>query len=57
MYKDYKLLIRLHEIYESKLLLFSEDYDCSSPKNTYEHEYLETKAILNLLERLIEERN
>jgi len=57
MNQDLKLLMRLHEIYESKLLLFSADYDCSAPKKAYEHEYQETKSILNLLERLIKEQS
>lgn len=55
MDKDLKLLLRLHEIYESKLLLFSDDYDCSAPRLRYEHEYTETKAILELINRLIDE--
>ena len=55
MYSDMELLIRLHEIYEAKLLLVSSDYDCSAPRKEYEHEYRETEAILNLLDRLIKE--
>ena len=56
MYKDLELLTRLHEIYEAKLLLVSDDYDCSAPRNGYEHEYSETNATLNLLDRLIKEK-
>ena len=56
MNKDIKLLLRLHEIYEAKLLLFSDDYDCSAPRKEYEHEFEETKAIVELLSRIIEER-
>ncbi len=55
MNDDLKLLLRLHEIYESKLLLFSDDYDCTKAKRNYEHEYIETKAILGLLKKIIEE--
>ena len=55
MTEDLVLLTRLHEIYEAKLLLVSGDYDCCAPRNGYEHEYIETKAILNLLSRLIEQ--
>ena len=55
MTEDLMLLTRLHEIYEAKLLIVSDDYDCSAPRKAYEHEYLETKAILNLLSRLIEQ--
>ena len=55
MTEDLVLLTRLHEIYEAKLLLVSDDYDCSAPRDGYAHEYLETKAILNLLSRLIEQ--
>lgn len=53
MNKDLKLLLRLHEIYESKLLLYSADYDCSKARQEYEHEYSETKEILGLINRLI----
>ena len=56
MNKDLKILLRLQEIYESKLLLVSVDYDCSSARKGYEHEFAETKEILNLLNRLIDER-
>ena len=55
VYSDLELLIRLHEIYESKLLLVSSDYDCSAPRKEYEHEYFEISATLNLLDRLIKE--
>ena len=57
MNEDLKLLLRLQEIYESKLLLVSKDYDCSSARKGYEHEFAETKEILNLLNRLIDERS
>lgn len=53
MNKDLKILLRLQEIYESKLLLVSVDYDCSSARKGYEHEFAEAKEILNLLNRLI----
>lgn len=53
MNKDLKLLLRLHDVYESKLLLVSDDYDCQKAKKDYEHEYIETKSILELLDRLI----
>ena len=56
MQNDLKLLLRLQEIYESKLLLVSKDYDCSSARKGYEHEYAETKDILNLLNRLINKK-
>lgn len=55
MNEDLKLLLRLQEIYESKLLLFSCDYECSSARKGYEHEFTETKKILNLLNRLIDD--
>ena len=55
MNKDLNLLMRLHEIYESKLLLFSADYDCSEARKGYEHEYTETKAILKLINRLADD--
>ena len=54
MNKDLNLLMRLHEIYESKLLLFSADYDCLEARKEYEHEYTETKAILELISRLVD---
>lgn len=57
MKEDLKILHRLQEIYESKLLLVSVDYDCSSARKGYEHEFAETKEILNLLNRLITERS
>ena len=56
MKEDLKILHRLQEIYESKLLLVSVDYDCSSARKGYEHEFVETNEILNLLNRLIDER-
>lgn len=56
MQNDLKLLLRLQEIYESKLLLVSKDYDCSSARKGYEHEYAETKDILDLLNRLINKK-
>ena len=56
MNDDLKLLLRLHEIYESKLLLFSDDYDCTKAKRNYEHEYIETKAVLEMLGRIIAEK-
>ena len=56
MKEDLKILHRLQEIYESKLLLVSMDYDCSSARKGYEHEFAESKEILNLLNRLIDER-
>lgn len=56
MNKDLMLLLRLHEIYESKLLLVSDDYDCQKAKKEYEHEYIETKAILEMLGRIIAEK-
>ena len=56
MKEDLKILHRLQEIYESKLLLVSMDYDCSSARKGYEHEFTETKEILNLLNRLIDEK-
>ena len=55
MNDDLKLLLRLHEIYEAKLLLVSNDYSCTTAKKNYEHEYIETKAILGLLKKIIEE--
>ena len=57
MKEDLKILHRLQEIYESKLLLFSMDYECSSARKGYEHEFTETKEILDLLNRLIEEKS
>ena len=54
MRNDLKLLLRLHEIYEAKLLIVSDDYECTAHRKGYKHEYTETKAILNLLNRLIE---
>lgn len=56
MKDDLRILLRLQEIYESKLLLVSKNYDCSSARKDYEHEFTETKEILNLLNRLIDER-
>lgn len=56
MQNDLKLLLRLQEIYESKLLLVSKDYDCSSARKGYEHEHAETKDILDLLNRLINKK-
>lgn len=56
MKDDLRILLRLQEVYESKLLLFSCDYECSSARNGYEHEFVETKEILDLLNRLIAER-
>ena len=55
MNDDLKLLVRLHEIYEAKLLLVSNDYTCTKAKKNYEHEYIETKAILGLLKKIIAE--
>ena len=55
MNDDLKLLVRLHEIYEAKLLLVSNDYSCTETKKGYEHEYIETKAIIELLKKIIEE--
>lgn len=55
MNEDLKLFLRLNEIYESKLLLVSDDYDCRKAKKGYEHEYMETKAIFDLLNKIIEE--
>ena len=55
MNDDLKLLLRLHEIYEAKLLLVSDDYYCTKAKKNYEHEYIETKAILGLLKKIMEE--
>lgn len=57
MEEDLKILHRLQEIYESKLLLVSMDYDCSSARKGYAHEFTETKEILDLLNRLIAERS
>ena len=57
MKDDLRILLRLQEIYESKLLLFSKDYDCSLARKGYEHEFAETKKIMNLLNRLIDERS
>ena len=54
MKDDLRILLRLQEVYESKLLLVSVDYDCSSARKGYEHEFAETKEILNLLNRLID---
>lgn len=56
MNKDLKILLRLQEIYESKLLLFSKDFECSTARNCYYHEFGETKDILNLINRLIDEK-
>lgn len=53
MQNDIKLLLRLYEVYEAKLLTVSDDYECTSHRKEYRHEYTETKAILNLLNRLI----
>lgn len=52
---DLKILVRLHEIYESKLMLVSRDFEYSAPREGYEHEYAETKEILEFLTRLINE--
>ena len=52
---DLKILVRLHEIYESKLMLVSRDFEYSAPREGYEHEYAETKEILEFLTRLISE--
>ena len=52
---DLKILVRLHEIYESKLMLVSGDFEYSAPREGYEHEYAETKEILEFLTRLINE--
>lgn len=57
MKDDLRILLRLQEVYESNLLLVSKDYDCSSARNGYEHEFAETKEILDLLNRLITERS
>ena len=57
MKNELTILLRLQEIYESKLLLVSSDYDCSCARRSYEHEYEETKKILDLLNRLITERS
>ena len=56
MNKDLNLLMRLHEIYESKLLLFSAYFDCLEARKGYEHEYTETKEILALIERFIDKQ-
>ena len=53
MRNDLKLLLRLYEAYEAKLLIVSDDYECTTHRKGYRHEYTETKAILNLLNRLI----
>lgn len=55
--KDLKILIRLHEIYEANLMLVSKDFEYSAPRENYSHEYEEIKSILELLERLIDERS
>ena len=54
MRNDLKLLLRLYEVYEAELLLVSDDYECATHRKGYRHEYTEAKAILNLLNRLIE---
>ena len=56
MNNDLKLLLRLHEIYEAKLALVSDVCDCSVPRKGYEHEYIETKAVLEMLGRIIAEK-
>ena len=56
MNNDLKLLLRLHEIYEAKLALVSDVFDCSVPRKGYEHEYIETKAVLEMLGRIIAEK-
>ena len=56
MNNDLNLLLRLHEIYEAKLTLVSDVFDCSEPRKEYEHEYIETKAILKMLGRIIAEK-
>lgn len=56
MQNDLKLLLRLYEVYEAKLLIVSDDYECTVHRKGYRHEYTETKAILNLLNRLIAEK-
>lgn len=53
MRNDLKLLLRLHEIFEARLMIVSEDFEYSRPREGYKHEYTETKEILNLLDRLI----
>lgn len=53
MRNDLKLLLRLHEMFEARLMIVSEDFEYSRPREGYKHEYTETKAILNLLNRLI----
>ena len=55
--KDLKILIRLQEVYEAKLMLVSKDFMYSAPRENYSHEYEEIKSILELLERLIDERS
>lgn len=53
MDKDLKLLVRLHEIFEYQLFLFSSDVTCSASRLGYEHEFNEISNILDLLCRLI----
>lgn len=53
MPNDLKLLLRLYEMFEARLMIVSEDFEYSRPREGYKHEYTETKAILNLLNRLI----
>ena len=53
MRNDIKLLLRLHEIFEARLMTVSGDFEYSRPREGYMHEYEETKEILNLLNRLI----
>ena len=53
MRNDLKLLLRLHEIFEARLMIVSSDFEYSRPRENYTHEYVETKEILNLLNKLI----
>ena len=55
--KDMDLLFKIQELFEGFLLLVSKDFEYSAPRDNYSHEYEEIKSILELLERLIDERS
>ena len=54
MKEDLKLLLRVHEFYESILQMVSDDIYASTAKQGYEHEFSEITSILAMLSRVIE---
>ena len=49
-----KILLRLHGLEEYKLLSYSADCLCKTPRKGYEHEFIESRAVLELLTELVE---